>query len=31
VLARVAIAAALKPGAKLYIDGGNPLWEVPPG
>lgn len=26
--ARAAIKAALKPGGKLYIDGGNPLREV---
>lgn len=28
ILARTAIKAALKPGGKLYIDGGNPLREV---
>jgi cyclopropane fatty-acyl-phospholipid synthase-like methyltransferase len=29
VLARAAIKAALKPGGKLLIDGGDPLREVP--
>jgi cyclopropane fatty-acyl-phospholipid synthase-like methyltransferase len=28
ILARAAIKAALKPGGKLYIDGGDPLREV---
>lgn len=28
VLARAAIKAALKPGGKLYVDGGDPLREV---
>lgn len=29
ILARAAIKAALKPGGKLLIDGGDPLREVP--
>ena len=29
VLARAAIKAALKPGGRLLIDGGDPLREVP--
>jgi hypothetical protein len=29
VIARQRIKAALKPSGKLFIDGGNPLLEVP--
>jgi hypothetical protein len=24
----MAIQAALKPGGRLFIDGGDPLWEI---